>query len=186
MNAPVLASQWPQAKFTVAQIWALIEKGVASPDARFELLDGEVRDKSPKGPLHEDVRLAVMKWLATSIHPHFSFLAETTLYLDAKTFVEPDYVVFASALAIKDLTPDKVVLAIEVGHDSWSYDISEKAQRYANHGVQEYWAIHAPSRLTRVHRRASGAGWADVSEHAVGAALTPLCAPGAALVLMSA
>ncbi len=183
MNAPVLASQWPKAKFTVAQIWALIEKGVANPDAKFELLDGEVREMSPKGPLHEDVRLAVMKWLATSVHPQLSFLAETTLYLDKTTFVEPDYVVFDAGLAIRDLTPERVLLAIEVGHESWSYDISEKARRYAKHGVQEYWAIHAPTRMTRVHRGANANGWADVKEHTAGASLAPLCAPGAALVL---
>jgi Uma2 family endonuclease len=181
MNAPVLASQWPKAKFTVAQIWALIEKGVANPDARFELLDGEVRDMSPKGPLHEDVRRAVNRWIKT-LPDTLDVLAETTLYLDKKNFVEPDYVVFDATLAIRDLTPDKVLLAIEVGHDSWGYDITEKAQRYAKHGVQEYWAIHAPSRLTRVHRGASAAGWADVKEHAAGASLAPLCAPGAALV----
>jgi hypothetical protein len=37
MTAPVLASQWPKARFTVAQIWALVEKGLLSPDAPFRL-----------------------------------------------------------------------------------------------------------------------------------------------------
>lgn len=182
MNAPVLTSLPTEAKFTVAQIWALIEKGVANRDAKFELLDGEVIPLSPKGPLHEEVRRDVMRWLKT-LPSGFDVLAETTLYLDKTAFVEPDYVVFDAGLAIKDLTPEKVRLAIEVGHNSWSYDIGEKATRYAAHGVPEYWAIHAPTRMTRLHRAPGAAGWGEVRQIPAGEPVNPLCAPDLALVL---
>ncbi len=183
MTAPVLASQWPKARFTVAQIWALIEKGLLYPDAKFELLDGEVIPVSPKGPLHEDARRQVMVWLAARLHPRFEFLAETTLYLDDRSFLEPDYVVFEAGLAFKDLSPSKVRLLIEVANDSWPYDIGDKAARYAAHGVQEYWAIHAPSRMIRVHRAPGASGWGDVRDIEAGEAVAPLCAPDATLTL---
>jgi Uma2 family endonuclease len=181
MNAPEAVSAAPR-RYSVADIHYLLEKGIVARDAKFELLDGKVIDMSPKGPLHEDARRAVNRWLK-SLPDQFESLAETTLYLDETSFLEPDYVVFDTNLDIRDLTPSKVLLAIEVGHDSWSYDISEKATRYAAHGVQEYWAIHAPTRMVRVHRGASGAGWADVRDVPAGTQLFPLCAPATPLRL---
>lgn len=182
MNAPILASHWPKARFTVAQIWALIEKGLLPEDAKFELLNGEVIPMSPKGPLHEDVRLAVMRWLK-ALPNRIDALAETTLYLDKRSFMEPDYVLFSSAIDIKDLTPDKVLLAIEVADESWKYDVGKKAARYARHGVQEYWVIQAATRMTRVHRGAGTKGWKDIRDVPAGSALAPLCAPKTPLKL---
>jgi Uma2 family endonuclease len=182
MNAPILASAWPKARYTVAQIWGLIERGIVNPDAKFELLDGEVRPVSPKGPLHEGVRILINRWL-TTWPKKFDVLAETTLYLDEASFLEPDYVFFDAGTPIAELTPDKVRLAIEVGHSSWDYDTSEKAQRYAAHGVQEYWAIQAETHLIRVHRGPSSAGWADVRDVKAGEVISPLCAPDIAFSL---
>lgn len=182
MNAPILASQWPKARYSVAQIWGLIERGIINHEAKFELLDGEIRPVSPKGPLHEGIRVVVNRWLATW-PKRFDVLAETTLYLDESTFLEPDYVIFSADLPVEELTPNKVELAIEVGHTSWEYDITEKAQRYAEHGVQEYWAIDAETKLIRVHRGPSAAGWSDVRDVAAGGAVSPLCAPEVAFSL---
>lgn len=183
MNAPFPHERLRAERFSVAQIWALIEQGVMNEDARYELLDGEIIPMSPKGPLHEDVRRSVKRWLQQSLPSHLEWMAETTLYLDDHSFVEPDFVVFDDAIAIKDLRPADVKLAIEVGDSSWAYDTEDKAVHYARHGIQEYWAIHAPSRMTRVHRGPSASGWAEMREIAAGEKLTPLCAPDAVFVL---
>lgn len=183
MNAPILASQWPKARYTVAQIWGLIERGIIRPDAKFELLDGEIIPVSPKGPLHEELRQAVIDWLVANITAPLTWLPETTLYLEEKAFLEPDFVVFDRAIAIRDLRPDQVKLAIEVGHESWRYDTNEKAKRYAKHGVQEYWAIQAKTRMIRVHRGPGEPGWAEVRDAPAGEAISPLCAPHASFAL---
>jgi Uma2 family endonuclease len=176
MNAPILASHWPKARYSVAQIWGLIERGIINHDAKFELLDGEIRPVSPKGPLHESIRVLINRWLATWPRG-FDVLAETTLYLNESSFLEPDYVFFDAGLPIEDLTPARVALAIEVAHSSWEYDTTEKASRYAEHGVQEYWAIDAESRLIRIHRGPSAAGWSDIADIAAGGFVSPVCAP---------
>jgi Uma2 family endonuclease len=183
MNAPILPAHWPQSKFTVAEIWALIERGLISPDAKFELLDGEVIPVSPKGPLHEEVRQAVVEWLAGSVAPPLTWMPETTLYLEETAFLEPDFVVFDKSVRVRDLKAHQVKLLIEVAHESWRYDTVEKAQRYSQHGVQEYWAIHAPSRVTRVHRGPGADGWAEVREIAAGESVVALSALRAPLRL---
>jgi Uma2 family endonuclease len=180
---PVPAAELAAQRFTVAQIWALINKGVMLEDAKFELLDGEVIPISPKGALHEDVRCAVMDWVR-ALPPALTVMVETTLYMDDESFLEPDYVVFDQSVAIKDLKPADIRVAIEVGDSSWDYDTRTKAGRYAADGVQEYWAIHAPTRMIRVHRNPSAAGWTDVTEFAAGAPVSPLCAATFPLTLL--
>lgn len=182
MNAHVSPERLKRARFTVAQILALIEKGVMNEDARFELLDGEIIPMSPKGPLHEGVRQAINRWIKT-LPDSVEWLVETTLYLDRKSFVEPDYVVYEAGLAFEALTPEKVMLAIEVGRSSWTYDTETKAPLYAKLGVHEYWAINAASRMTRVHREPGATGWRDVRDHAAGESIAPLCTPDVALRL---
>jgi Uma2 family endonuclease len=172
MNAIFPTPGLADRRFTVADIQALVEHGVVREDAKFELVGGEIKPMSPKGPLHEDVRLAVTDWLREA-PKRIVWLAETTLYLDEETFLEPDYVLFDRGVAIADLKATDILLAIEVGDSSWRYDSETKAALYAAHGVQEYWAIHALKRIIRVHRGPGPHGWAEVTDVAAGVAVTP-------------
>lgn len=183
MNAPILASTWSDARFTVAQVWALIERGVIRPDAKFELLDGRIIPMSPKGPLHEKVRETLMQWLIGAVHPQFRFLAETTLYLEEELFVEPDYVVYQPSADIENLKPSDILLVIEVADSSWTYDTEVKAPRYAQYGIQEYWAVNAKTGAVRVHRSPGDSAWGETSDVPPNQAIAPLCAPTAHLIL---
>jgi len=173
MNAIFPTPGLADRRFTTADIQALVMKGVIREDAKFELVGGDIVPMSPKGPLHESVRLAVMRWIRAA-PPSVEALAETTLWLDEHNFLEPDYVLFDRSVAIADLKASDVLLAIEVGDNSWRYDTEAKAALFAKHGVQEYWAIHAPTRLVRVHRGPGAQGWAEVTDIAAGDAVTPL------------
>jgi Uma2 family endonuclease len=172
MNAIFPTPGLADRRFTVADIQALVVKGVIREDAKFELVGGDIVPMSPKGPLHEDVRLAVMRWIR-GLPSSIEAIAETTLWLDEHNFLEPDYVLFDRTVAIADLKAADVILAIEVADTSWRYDTETKAALYAKHGVQEYWAIHAPTRMVRVHRGPGANGWAEVREVAAGEAIAP-------------
>lgn len=182
MNAIFQTPGLNDRRFTVADIQALVEKGVVVEDAKFELVGGEIIPMSPKGPLHEDVRIAVMRWIR-GLPPSIEAIAETTLYLDDNTYLEPDYVLFDRAVAIRDLKPADVLLAIEVGDASWRYDSETKSKLYAAHGVQEYWAIHAPTKMVRIHRGPGANGWRDVRDAAAGEAIAAMCVPNLSLTL---
>jgi hypothetical protein len=49
--------------------------------------------------------------------------------------------------------------------------------------VREYWVIHAPTRLSRVHREPGPDGYASLTEHAADEVLAPLLAPALAVRL---
>jgi Uma2 family endonuclease len=176
MNAPVPPSAFARERFTVAQIMRLVELGLISEDADFELIDGEITPMTPKGPLHEDVRNALGRWIR-KLPVDIDFLAETTLWLSDDTFVEPDFVLFPASVPIKDLKPSDVLLAIEVADSSLAYDLTVKVPRYAAAGIQEYWVINAAYRTTRVFRGPGPQGWAEVFDVAAGEKVAALCAP---------
>jgi len=173
MNATFPTPGLSDRRFTAADIQALVMKGVIREDAKFELVGGDIVPLSPKGPRHEGMRLTVTHWIRR-LPLRIASLAETTLWLDEHNFLEPDYVLFDRSVAIADLKASDVLLAIEVGDHSWRYDTEAKAALFAKHGVQEYWAIHAPTRLLRLHRGPSAHGWAEVKDIAAGDAVTPL------------
>lgn len=184
MNAPALVTPpLPKAprKYTADDIYFWLSTGFVSPDAKFELLDGELIPVSPKGRQHEAMRERLMDWLRQPWAASFGLIIEHTLKLDDGTLLEPDFLLYDRAARIQDrpLQGADIKLAIEVSDSSWSYDLQRKAPKYAAFGIAEYWAIHVVKREARIHRAPDGASWAQVNDLPAGAPLSPLCAPAA-------
>lgn len=186
MNAPVFTAPPPPRaprKYTADDIFFWLSTGFVSPEAKFELLDGELIPVSPKGRHHEAMRERIEVWLDQPWRVgRFSVIREHTLKLDDGTLLEPDFLLYDSTARIQDrpLQGADIKLAIEVGDSSWAYDLNQKAPKYAAFGIPEYWAIHAVKRAARIHRAPSGTSWAHVSDLQSGSSLSPLCAPEAA------
>lgn len=172
-------------KYTAADIFFFMEAGLLDESAKFELCDGEIFPMSPKGNHHEAMRLQITQWLRRPWAGNFDFLQEHTLTIDDGSLLEPDFILFNSGKNLRDqrLSGKEIRLIIEVADSSLSFDLNEKAAKYAAFGAGEYWVINARTKLTHVHRGASSSGWADISEHPPGEALTPLCASTASLRL---
>ena len=180
MNAPV-AIPYPQPRPLLASdVMFLVENGLIDPAARFELMDGAIIPMSPKGRLHEAKREQIEDWLSQSwAAAAFRVLREHTLVVDAETILEPDFLLYDRGRSIADapLSGTDIRLVIEVADSSWSYDIHEKAQKYARFGVVEYWVVNAATSAIRIHRAATNGAWGDVRDAKAGEALAPLCAP---------
>lgn len=185
MNAPVLPP--PPRKYTVADIFYLIDEGLIDHQARFELIDGAIVHMSPKGRHHEVMRETIAEWLQAVTQSGFRTLMEHTLQLEDGLMLEPDVVVYDAARRIADsnLTGRDLRLVIEVADSSLSYDLNTKAALYAAQGVDEYWVINAVKRTARVHRGPDANRWADVRDVPAGEAFAPLCAQEAVLRLSS-
>ena len=104
----------PRRRFTVAEVEAMVAAGVIEEDERIELIGGELVPMSPKGNQHEVVKVALLdRWYRA--RPDEVLLApETTFRLSEDTYLEPDVVVYPSALEPKDLTGPGVLLVVEI------------------------------------------------------------------------
>lgn len=168
----------PRRSFTVAEIRRMVEAGIIAEDENFELIEGELVPMSPKGNQHEVIKAAINRILARHAPADLRLAIETSLYLNERTFVEPDLCLYPKRILPEDVKGGDVLLAIEVAGSSMPYDRGLKARIYARHGVAELWVIDTSTRVTWVHRRPDADGnWGSVEKIAADASLAPLALP---------
>ena len=172
--------RWP---WTVAEIERLVEAGIVAENERFELIGGEIVPMNPKGAFHEGVKKELNRHWAKLLPPDLDMITETTFRLGAHDFLEPDFVFWPRALGITGLKPDVVQLVVEIADSSLAYDLGRKAALYAALGIADYWVINAQTLVTHIHREPSPNGFAQISDHAGDAVLTPKLLPGLAVRL---
>lgn len=164
----------PRRSFTVAEIRRMVAAGIIAEDENFELIEGELVPMAAKGNQHEVVKSALIDALAMQKPRDLRLAVETSLYLDERTFVEPDLCLYPKRILPEDVQGSDVLLAIEVADTSMPYDRGLKARIYARHGIQELWVVDAASRETWVHRQAGADGeWGSIERIDATANLSP-------------
>jgi Uma2 family endonuclease len=155
-NVTRAAEGFDRRSFTVAEILCMQDAGIVSEDENFELIEGEIV------PIGIARALPNRLWLGV----------ESTIYLSADTFVEPDLVIYPKVIKLEDVKGSDMLLAIEVAVTSLAYDRSLKARLYARHGVNELWVIDAERRRTFIHSGLGSGGWRTIFERGCEEALT--------------
>lgn len=147
-----MAASLPRYRFTVADYRRMGESGILAPDARVELLDGEIVTMSPIGPLHV--------WSVTLLAGHVGeqtrhvahLSVQNPIYLGEHDEPQPDI-----ALIRRDAQPGApftaadVLLVIEVADSSREYDRETKLRRYAAAGIPESWLADLTSTVLERH-----------------------------------
>lgn len=158
------ADGMPRRPWKVAEIEAMLRAGIIGENERFELIGGEVVPMSPKGARHEMVKIELNRFLQKAVSDDVSVAPETTLRLDDKSFVEPDFCVYPRRIAPGDMRGHDVLLAIEVADTSLRYDLGRKIGVYSAYGIPEVWVIDALGLVTHVHRALGAEGYREVVE----------------------
>jgi Uma2 family endonuclease len=161
----------------VAEVERMVEAGVIPPDARIEVIGGEIVPMSPKGARHELLKVALnFRWIKRC--PEGYLVApETGLRLDKHTYLEPDFVIFEESVGLTSLRGPDVLLAVEVADSSLGYDLGRKPMVYANFGVRELWVVDAKRRLVHVHTRPGPEGYSETIVRKASERLQPTEAP---------
>ncbi|MBK8086286.1 MAG: Uma2 family endonuclease [Devosia sp.] len=155
------ADGMPRRPWTIAEIEAMVAAGIIDRHERFELIGGEVVPMSPKGARHEMVKVDLNEHLQRLGLTQLRIVPETTLRLDDKSFLEPDFIVFPRTVPFEDLRGYHVLLAIEVADTSLRYDLGRKIGIYAAWGIPEVWVIEAGALLTHVFRKLGSEGYRE-------------------------
>ncbi len=154
----------PRRAFTVAEIEAIVAAGIFAEDERFELIGGEVVPMLPKGGRHQMVKLELNRHFQKIAPDDLHIAQETTLRLDQRSFVEPDFCLFPRNIFPSDMRGHDVLLAIEVADTSMTYDRGRKIGVYAAYGIPEVWVVDANSLVTYVYRQLGAEGYRSQSE----------------------
>jgi Uma2 family endonuclease len=145
----------PIHRINVEQFHRMIEAGVFADGDRVELIDGEVRDMAPIGPLHGGLTDKLTMCLAPKLAAKAIVRVQGAIVLDDGSEVYPDLLVLEQR---KDWytetspTGEDALLVIEIADSSLAIDLGIKLAKYARAGIPRYWVIDIKNRKLHDHR----------------------------------
>ena len=168
-------------RVTVREYYRMAELGLLAPDARVELVAGEVIDMTPTGPQHGGNTNFLDYALKQAVGGGALVRAQLPVRLDEHNEPEPDLAVVKPRVDFyKDAHPvvADVMLLVEVSDSTLRYDREVKIPLYATHGVPEVWIVDLKAESMHIFRSAGAGGYLDVSSTRAPAAMTIAALPG--------
>ncbi len=153
-------------RISVDDYYRMAEVGLLAPDAKVELIDGEIFDMAPTGSRHFAAVTRLQRLLERAVMDSAVIAVQSSLRLSPRSQPEPDLVVlkpspdfYAQALP----TGSDSLLVIEVADTTLAYDVKLKAPLYARHGVPEYWVFDIEQKALRRFADPKDGDWTDVT-----------------------
>jgi Uma2 family endonuclease len=163
-------------RWTVDDYYRMGEVGLLDPDARTELLDGEIVDMPPTGPVHA----GLIERLADLIEPRCAGQAQVRTQNPVRlsqhsepvpdlALVRPrqDYYLGGHPM------PADVLLLIEIADSTRRRDQRRKIPLYAAAGIPEVWLVDVRRSRIGVYRDPQHGRYGDPGHALRGATLTP-------------
>ena len=164
----------------------MCEVGLLDDDKRYELLEGEIIEMLPLGPLHgSHVDRAATK-LICQLANRYHLRCQGNFRLSDISEPLPDIAVLRrSADEYSTILPKTkdVLLLIEIADSSLAHDRDRKARLYGRAGVPEYWIVDTRGRQVLVFRKPRRTGYGEMKMHAPGSELRALKVPELSLAV---
>ena len=161
-----------------------VEAGAFEPDAKLELIDGDLSAMTPEGVSYTIGIDLMADCLRRVFGRGFYVRIQHPLAVDDYSEPEPDVAVVRGAIRDYDKGhPTSAVLVVEVSSESLRYDRTVKQHLYARCGIPEYWILALPEARLEVYRDPAGDGYRSVTRHAAGDQVAPLARPAARIVV---
>ncbi len=155
------------------------EAGVFGPEARVELIDGEVVEMSPQYSPHATALFLVEDAIRDAFDARL-FHVRTQVPLDLGNRSQPEPAVAVVRGKIRDYVkahPTTAELVVEISDSTLKFDQTKKLALYAQAGIPEYWIVNLVESVVEVYRDPRGATYGSKSTYAAGDAMAPLVAP---------
>ena len=142
-------------RFNVKDYHRMAETGVLSPDARVELLDGEIIDMSPIGPFHGGVVARLTRLFNKLSNDRWLVWPQNSVRLNEHSEPQPDLALLKPSP--DDYTgrhpgPDDVFLPIEIADTTLEMDREKKLPAYGRAGIVEVWIVNLNEQTIEVYR----------------------------------
>jgi Uma2 family endonuclease len=154
------------------EYFRLGEIGVLAENERVELIDGEVVAMSPEGGRHFACVARLMRLLYGRV-PGATVLSHGTLFLPDEYRPMPDVMILRpSADDYESVRPTHhdAMVVIEVSDSTLSFDRYQKAARYADAAIPEYWLVDLTRDTISVHQNPVAGQYTEVQVYRAGEA----------------
>ena len=131
-------------RLSVADYYRMAEVGILAPDARVELIEGDIIDMAPPGDLHSAIVMFLTRALVRAVGDRALVLAQDPLRLSDFSEPQPD---FALLRPREDeyrghrARAEDALLVVEVASSSLPFDLKTKVPLYARHQIGECWLV---------------------------------------------
>ena len=161
-------------RLTVADYYRMGEVGILAPDARVELIEGEIIDMAPIGSPHVSAVLQLDHLLQQAVMGNALVLVQNPIVLGDYSAPQPDLALlrpradyYRSSLA----RPGDVLLIVEVAQSSLRFDRDDKVPLYARHGIPEVWLVDLKGKRLVRHRNPQHGAYTLIDEPDLGSPL---------------
>jgi Uma2 family endonuclease len=173
-------------RLTVADFYRMAEVGILGPEARVELIDGEIIDMAPPGSPHAATVLYLTQVLVRAAEDRALVLAQNPVRLNEYSEPQPDLALLRPRddfYRERHPRAEDVLLIIEVAATSLRFDRKTKIPLYARHGIPEMWLVNLGGERFVRHRAPQHGSYTLVDEPDLGGALEVAALPGVVVEL---
>jgi Uma2 family endonuclease len=150
------------AKWTVEDYHRLIDTGIL--DQRpVELLQGEIVEMAPEGPIHSYITEGVAQYLRWALQG-LALVREAHPITLSDSEPEPDLAIVQpprQRYSQRHPYPQDIFWLIEVSQSTLNYDFNDKKKTYAQAEIQEYWVVDFRARQVQVFRHPQGEDYSE-------------------------
>lgn len=173
-------------RLTVDEFHRMGQAGVLAPDARVELIEGELVDMAPIGTRHAAAVRRLNRLLSLTYGDQVILSVRHPVRLSKRSEPQPDLMLLKPRDDFYADTPPSgadTLLVIEVADSTSAYDRRVKAPLYARHGVPELWIVDLDKRCLRILRTPKDGEYRDIAAHDAPGRVEVEALPGVAIDL---
>lgn len=151
-----VAAQLPMRHpITVREYLRMAETGVLDPEARIELIEGELFDMPPIGPPHSSRVKRFIRLFSQAVGDAAIVSAQDPVVLGDLSAPQPDVALLRWREDFYEQAhpgPGDILLLVEVADSTLAHDRDRKLPLYARFGVPEVWLVDVAGKHLDVFR----------------------------------
>ena len=167
------------AKWSIEDYHRLIAASIL-PGDNIELLEGDIINLSPEGPLHAFVTVEIANYLRNLLLGLAHIREAHPITLDrSNSEPEPDIAIVRLPISLyrqRHPSVEDIFWLIEVSQSSIDYDLEDKKRVYARSGIGEYWIVDLNCQQVNIFRSPTQEDYQDLSLVTTGI-IAPLAFP---------
>ena len=140
----------------------MAELGFFAPEARVELIDGEIIDMPPIGPRHGGTVSCLHELFVRAVSHRVLVWRQSGVQLGDFSELQPGLALLprrADFYAHKNPVNSDTLLVIEVSETTLRYDQRIKSALYARYGIPEHWIFDTQAKHLLVSRNPTPTGY---------------------------
>jgi Uma2 family endonuclease len=152
-----MVAVFPQKHLTdIAEWHRMGEAGIFPPEARLELIDGEILTMAPIGFNHAGHLRRINTMFTFLVADNALVSIQSPVQLGDLSEPEPDFALLRpepNFYSTRHPNAADVLLLVEVSDTTLRFDRSQKLRLYATHNIPEYWIVNLIDKCLEVYRQ---------------------------------